>query len=166
MFQPTCYNSGDRFITICLVTSAGAIPGFCGNQSPLGDPAYVTAPFVSKHLILINGWWRQWQAGWSRRIRSIVLSAMMQSDCLRLWLIIIPILDTGHFVGKCGRGASSRCSSHHSDYAHMYLFQLEIAEIKALQTVSLHTVVFVRVLICFPSCLHTWLIRYALKGSS
>lgn len=40
--QPTWSDSVDRFITFCLMTSATTIPGVCRNQSPLGDPNYVT----------------------------------------------------------------------------------------------------------------------------
>lgn len=128
MPQPTCYNSLDRFITFCQMTSAGAISGVCGNQSPLGDPHYVIGSLclqafdTDKRMVAaVAGGPR-----YAGSVRSIILSAMMQSECSRPQLIMMPILDTGHFRGKRGRGAFSRCSlCHRGVYDLIYLFQSE-----------------------------------------
>lgn len=56
--QPTCFYSVDRFITICPMTSDSYFWDLWGSDSILKIPIMSLAPFVSKHLILINGRWR------------------------------------------------------------------------------------------------------------
>lgn len=110
--QPSCCYSVDRFITIYPMTSASYFWGLWESKFILKIPIMSLAPSVFKHLILINGWWRQWQAGRDRRVASDQsYSAMMQSECSRQQLIMI--FDNGHFRGERGRCEFSRCSSYH-----------------------------------------------------
>lgn len=113
--QPTCYHSVDRYITICPMTSASYFWGLWESKSILNIPIMSLAPFVSKHLILINGWR---QASWDRR------AASDQSYYLpwcNLMFEAAVYLDNGRF-GELGRCAFSRCSSYHYDgmTSHVY----------------------------------------------
>lgn len=137
--QPTCYYSVDRFITICPMTSASYFWGLWESKSILKIPIMSLAPFVSKHLILINGRWQQWQASRNRRA------------------------DQSYYLPWCNlnvRGCSWSRSGHcpfqgtwQMCILQMQLapswwydltcwFQSESAEIKEVQIVSMHVMVF------------------------
>ncbi len=93
--------------------------GLWESKSILKISIMSLAPFVSKHLILINGWWRQRQAGWDTLAASdqsydlpwcnlkVQGSSWSQSEhwqCRRLGR-----------GGQRGRCASPRCNSYHHD---------------------------------------------------
>lgn len=63
IFLPTCFHGADRFITSRPVTSASYFWGLWESKSILMMPIMSLGPFVSTHLILINGRWRQRQTG-------------------------------------------------------------------------------------------------------
>ncbi len=136
---PTCYYSVDRFITICTMTSASYFWDLWESKSILKIPIMSLAPFVSKHLILINGRWRQWQA--SRDCRAdqsyyLPWCNLNVWGCSWSWSGHCPFQETWQMCILQMRPAPSRW------YDLTCWFQLESAEIKGVQIVSLHGMVF------------------------